>query len=160
VGLVDTSWPSGVAGQPATPYTAVRQASISVSDDGNSWASLGLITFDLPTNYYSEGLNDPGYATIVGTKVADFSKPFLGTLSDFDGKDWPHVLDLLDGSAGGTWLDLSGTGLSQVDYVKFDVEAGQQMYVDSVVGVAVPEPGVALILLGAGLLGLRQRRGA
>jgi hypothetical protein len=160
VGLADVAWPGGVASQPAASYNSLRQASISVSDDGDVWASLGLITFELPTNYYSQGVSNPGYTTVAGTKVADFSRPFLGTLGDFDGKDWPQILTLLDGSGGGTWLDLSKTGLSQVNYVKFDVGTGQQMYVDSVVGVAVPEPGAVLILLGAGLLGLRRRRGA
>jgi hypothetical protein len=160
VGLVDTAWPTGVAASPAVTYTSLRQATVQVSANGADWVSLGDIAFDLPTNYYSEGITSPGNASLPGTGVADFSKPFTGDLSDFSGRNWTGVLELLDGSAGGTWLDLSKTGLSQVSYVKFDVGTGQRMLLDSVVGVAVPEPGIALILLGAGLLGLRRRRGA
>ena len=33
------------------------------------------------------------------------------------------MLELLNGSAGGKWLDISATGLKQVGYVRFSVSA-------------------------------------
>jgi hypothetical protein len=114
---------------------------VSVSKDGVTWKSLGAHEFDIPTNYYAAGITTPGYQPTPGTTVADFTKPFLGPASDFESKDWSGVLSTLNGSAGGDWLDLSGTGLDAVNYVRFDVTgAGQKMYVDSVVGIPVPEP--------------------
>ncbi len=158
VGLADMNWPNGTAGG---LYTSPRQATVGVSGDGTNWVSLGVVSFDTPTNYYSQGVTTPGYQAAAGpgAVVADFSKPFDGAEDDFTGQNWSGILDLLDGSAGGTWLDLSGTGLSQVNYVKFDVADGQRMLVDSVVGVAVPEPAAGLVLLTVAGLALVRRRG-
>jgi hypothetical protein len=160
VGLIDTDFPNGHANSvnnAATPYTDARAASVSVSQDGLTWKNLGTTDFDAPTNFYSEGIITPGFQSTPGLKASDFFKPFTGTLADFANKDWPGVLTALDGSAGGEWLDLSATSLSEVNFVRFDVTgAGNKMYVDSVVGVAVPEP--SLVSLAALSLVLCRRR--
>jgi hypothetical protein len=90
--------------------------------------------------------------------VADFSKPFTGTLSSLNGLTYPQIVGLLDGSAGGTWLDVSGAGLSSVAYVRFDVPAveGQRLVLDAV--TAVPEPALGLSILPAIALLSRRRR--
>ena len=128
-------------------------------------ASASLIQFDIPTNYYNSSSVGPdgNYApdtVSAGTPVADFSKPFLGTLASFNNESWSQVLDTLDGSAGGTWLNVTGTGFSSIDYVQFTVpsSASYSMYVQAVAGV-VPEPGtLALVLAGIPLLlGWRRR---
>lgn len=158
VGLIDADYPYGQNLSTATPYTDPRVASVSVSHNGTTWVSLGMVEFDIPTNYYTQGITSPGFQETQGTMVADFAKPFTGSLSDFDGENWAATLATLDGSAGGEWLDLSGTGLQEVNYVKFEVaEPGAKLFVDSVVGVAVPEPTGLIVLLPAAAL-LRRRR--
>ena len=98
------------------------------------------------------------------THVVDFAKPFLGTLADFNGKDYAGVLGVLDGSSGGTWIDLSpaaATAGASIQYVRFSLPqnepAGNFFFVDSV--TAVPEPGTVAgcALAAAALLRRRQK---
>ncbi len=129
-------------------------------------ADASLINFDIPTNYFNsssigpDGVYAPGTVPS-GTPVVNFSTPFLGTLSSFNGLSLDQVLTELDGSAGGTWLDVEGTGLSSINYIQFSVpsSASYSMFIQAVAGV-VPEPGT-LTLAMAGiplLLGWRRRR--
>jgi hypothetical protein len=155
VGLIDTAFPAGQTTDPAAAYTDDRVATISVSNDGSTWVSLGVKTFDLPSNYYAAGVTTPSFDNTVGTP-ADFFKPFTGSLTDFSNKDWPGVEAVLNGSAGGNWFDLSGTGLPEVNFVRFDVDNGNRMFVDAVLGVAVPEP--TLAMLPAALILILRRR--
>jgi hypothetical protein len=155
VGLIDTDWPNGNAGPVATPYTNARSAEVLVSDNGSRWHSLGSRTFDVPTNFYSQGVTTPGLQMEPGTQVADFTKPFTRPLGDFDGKAWPAILTLLDGSAGGEWLDLSTVPYPAVNFIRFDAGAGQTMYVDAV--AVVPEPAsLGMLLIGGALLAWRR----
>jgi hypothetical protein len=140
VGLIDNDFPNGFAGPVATPYTNPRSAGVSVSHDGAQWFSLGEHTFDLPTNFYSEGVTTPGFQEQPGTRIANFTQPFTRPLSDFDGRNWGQILSLLDGSAGGSWLDLSAVPYSHVSLIRFDVSGAEQvMYVDAV-AVAAASP--------------------
>jgi hypothetical protein len=122
-GLGDNDYPNGLAGDP--PFTfGVDDAEVSVSEDGVAWISLGSVTFDIPTNGYTD-LTSP-FAAAPGSSLADFQQPFTGTLGDFNGLTYYDaggngMLDLLAGSGGGTWLDISGTGLAKVGYVRFAV---------------------------------------
>ena len=82
------------------------------------------MTFDVPTNGYTD-LTDP-YSSSAGSVPSDFQQPFTGGLSSFGGLSYfdaggPDMLDLLAGSGGGTWLDISGTGLSRVGYIRFSL---------------------------------------
>ena len=170
IGLADTAFPNGTAGAPATVFGA-DSAIVEVSADNVSWFQVngGLpVFFTLPGNYYA---NSTGAFTASAPAVpvlADFGKPFTGMLSDFNGQTYGQVLATLDGSAGGTWLDLDSTGLAQVGFVRFSgLAPGQTLEIDAVgingslIGAAVPEPGVAGLLVAAsGLcLGLRRARG-
>lgn len=134
-------------------YTDPRVANVSVSADGTSWVSLGLTTFEEPTNYYADSTD--GFGTADGSVVADFEKPFTLSPSAFDGKTYAQTVALFDGSAGGTFIDISGSGLASVQFVEFTVPVGELLYVDSVVGV--PEPGTLAVLGIAGLLLVRRR---
>jgi hypothetical protein len=155
VGLIDNDYPNGSAGAVAAAYTNPRLASVFVSDDNARWFSLGHLTFALPTNYYSQGVTTPGYQPEPGTEVAEFSKPFVATLPDFNGMNWPSILALLDNSAGGTWLDLTSVAFATVNYVRFDVtEPGERMIIDAV--VVVPEP-LAGAIMGVAMLLPRRR---
>jgi hypothetical protein len=56
--------------------------------------------------------------------VSDFQQPFTGSLASFDDLKYcdaagPDILELLAGSGGGTWLDISPSGLAQVGYIRF-----------------------------------------
>lgn len=171
VGLIDVaSFPDpAMANSPASVFGA-DSAVVEVSADSLTWHALNggaPILFNLPGNWYanSTGAYDPAPPSPVD---ADFGKPFTGTLSDFDGETYAQVLTTLDGSAGGTWLNIdSSFGLTQVGYVRFSgVAGGQTIEIDAVgingslIGAAVPEPGAAgLLAAAAGIfLGLKRRR--
>jgi hypothetical protein len=88
--------------------------------------------------------------------AANLGQPFLGSLSSFNGLDWQQTLAVLNGSAGGTWLDLSGVKtangqpITGVNYIKFSVPVKppidpntgnpELMMVDAVVGISGNSP--------------------
>lgn len=123
---------------PAATYTYDRSATLLVSDDGSNWVTVGTFSFDNPTNIYTD-ISGP-YADTPGSTLANYGQPFLGNLSLFDGQSFSGTLAALNGSAGGTWVDLSSTGLPEVNFVAFDTSGDQTMFIDSVVGIPVPEP--------------------
>ncbi|MGA3065773.1 MAG: hypothetical protein ABSF29_02885 [Tepidisphaeraceae bacterium] len=118
-GLIDTNYPNGDVGSPAGTFGG-GSAIVSVSQDGTHFVSLGVQQFLNPANYY---LNAGPYDDIAPSspELANFGQPFTGTVASFDGDDYPQILSTLDGSGGGTWLNLSGTGLTQVNYIQFSV---------------------------------------
>jgi hypothetical protein len=159
---------SGVAGNPAQTLAEAfgetdPEAIVQVSQDGKTFVNLNggkPITFTNPTNFY---LDQPivNFNQNLGKVIADQSKPFLGKLSDFNGLNYDQIKGVLNGSAGGNWLDLSGTGLSSVLDIRFEVPTGAKygMIVDSVSGVSgesvktVPIPKVSIgAFIGALLL--------
>jgi hypothetical protein len=166
VGIVDTNYPTGQAGSPATTF-GTDSAKVEVSPDDVSWISLGKIDFDIPTNGYTD-IASP-YAGAPGNALSDFQKPFTGSLSDFSELKYNNgggdILSLLDGSGGGKWLDLAGTGLPKVGFIRFSVaDDGNSatklnFELDAVAishaalgGATVPEP--ASVLLVAELLAM------
>jgi hypothetical protein len=139
----------------APPPRALVYVKSAINDP---WTQVGTgpITFENPTNAFTDTLIDKLVAP-PGSQPADDAKPFTGTLADFAGKTYPQMLTMLNGSAGGTWLDLDSTGLSQVQYVKFEVPQGAdyRMVLDSVSGV--PEPAcLGLLILGGSVLTRRR----
>jgi len=148
VGVIDNNWPNGDAGAVATPYTNPRVADVQVSQDGVRWVDLGSMSFDMPTNFYSQGISTPGYqeSPDPGAVEADWSKPYTAGLSSFNGMQWSQMLTALDGSAGGNWPTLSAAPVAGINYVRFTVPNGatNPMYVDALVSntdnVAVSSP--------------------
>jgi hypothetical protein len=123
VGLIDASFPNGVAGSPAMAF-GIDSAVVDVSPDGVNWTSLGRVTFDVPANAYTD-LADP-FSSTAGSVPSDFQQPFTGELASFSGRRYSDaadtdMLDLFAGSGGGKWLDISATGLAQVGFIRFSV---------------------------------------
>jgi hypothetical protein len=171
VGFIDTSYPNGQAGNPVGTF-GIDSVNVEVSADGLSWVSLGLVTPNIPTNGYTD-LTDP-FSGTPGTALSDFGLPFTGTLADFNGLPYsnasdPHMLELLGGSGGGTWIDISASGLAQVGFVRFSVasdgvptsrlkfDLDAVSVANSAVGLAVPEPATWLLAV-VGLVGLLAGR--
>ena len=149
---------------------------VSVSADGQTFVGLDgaasptLVSFDLPANAYQNVEGGPFGPPPADPVLADFGIPFdpAAGADAFDNlSSYADVLDVLGGSGGGTWLDVSATGLATVGFVRFSVPAGgaaTSLEIDAV-SVAdfavVPEPGaVGLVLAGAWGLGRRGRRRA
>jgi hypothetical protein len=152
-GLEDVDYPAGMNSNPASYFNSwIRQADVQVSADGVNWGELGTITFDNPSNYFAGSTTDPEGLTPGVGPLANPGKPFLGSLSSFNGENWNQTLATLNGSAGGTWLELSGVtdengaAITGVNYIKFlvpsnppvDANTGipELMMVDCVVGTS------------------------
>ncbi len=147
-GLIDVSADgSGQAASPPGTFSAPPQAVISVSQDGTHYITLNAgapIMLSNPTNYW---LDQPisNYNQNLGTLAANPSKPFLGTLASFSGQTYSQIKTTLNGSAGGTWIDLSGSGLPAVNYVRLSNPTGSSFrtVVDAITGMSAAKPIVA-----------------
>lgn len=122
-GLVDDDYPNGQAENPAGGFDLPDSALVEVSANGSTWVSLGNVVFDIGANGYKDATTPFGAP---GSMPSDFQQPFTGLLNDFSGLKYydasgPDMLELLAGSGGGKWLDISGTGLTQVGYIRFSV---------------------------------------
>jgi hypothetical protein len=171
VGLIDNDYPNGTATDPATTFSAYS-LKILVSANGTNWVALNggnPISLDIPGNYYANATTPYDSSAPAVPVDANFGQPFTQSLSSFDGETWSQVLGTLDGSAGGTWLDLDGTGLSQVGFIQFDNTGSTDAFVSTVsidsalagsaVPSSVPEPGTTgMLVLGAGALALGFKR--
>lgn len=147
---------SGVNTNPATNYTNPRSATVSVSQDGVTFYPVtSAAGFNNPTNIYTD--IDAPYTTNPGSNLAHFGQPFVSDLAVFNGLDFADTISALNGSAGGTWVDLAGLPISQVNYVSFQTVEGQTMYLDSIVGLPIPEP-AAIGLLVIPILALKRNR--
>lgn len=172
VSLFDPAYPSGTTTDPAAVF-GNDNALVEVSQDGVNFVGLSggaatNVNFNVPALYY---LNAGAFDETAPTSpvLADFGKPFTGGLSAFNGKaSFAEVLSVFDGSAGGTWLDASASGLTSIGYVRLSVAddndpaTTNNLEVDSLLtnsaqlGGLVPEPMMASSLIG--LVALRRSR--
>jgi hypothetical protein len=126
--LVATS--GGLVGSPPAVF-GVDSAIVEVSANGTDFISLGLVTFNVFGNYWADSLGP--YSKNPGTVRADFGRPFVGDLASLGGANFAQVLDWLNGTAGGTWIDLSPSGLDRVGWVRFSgVAEGMTLEIDAV----------------------------
>jgi hypothetical protein len=174
-GLVDVDFPNGQAGNPAGGFGPPDSALVEVSENGTNWVSLNSVTFDVPTNGYTD-LSDP-YSASAGNVPSDFQQPFIGGLASFNGLKYfdaaaTDMLDVLAGSGGGEWIDISTTGLTQVGFIRFSLPSdgsggstvnfeidGVSVSHAALGGVVVPEPCsvIALLIVLASLTISRRR---
>ncbi|HEV8605131.1 MAG TPA: hypothetical protein VGQ99_07180 [Tepidisphaeraceae bacterium] len=174
VGLIDADYPNGANTSPATHFGG-GSAQVSVSADNINWVSLGSRTFDMPSFLFPDAspyLTSPP----PGPLFANFGLPMPSPFSCFDGHDWTKtqncfVVSSNVWSAGGDWLDLASSGLSQVGYVRFEIPSDGnpntdlRLAIDTVavnnasVGAPVPEPASLLLLLPLAALVFGRRRG-
>jgi hypothetical protein len=112
VGIVDTSPDgSGQAGNPPGTVGQISRATVSVSQDGVAYVPLNggaAVTFFAPANYYTDTAIANGFQPL-GAEKASQSEPFFGNLQSFAGQNYAQIKTTLNGSAGGTWLDLRGS---------------------------------------------------
>jgi hypothetical protein len=120
----------GVVGSPPSVFGA-DSAIVEVSANGTDFVSLGPVNFSVFGNHWADS---PGpYSKTPGTLRADFGRPFTGDLASLGGATYAEVLGFLDGTAGGTWIDLSPSGLDRVGWVRFSgVAAGMTLEIDAV----------------------------
>jgi hypothetical protein len=148
VGLIFNSTTNGAG--PTAAIFGGDSAVVDVSADGISWTSLGNVVFNIPANGYTD-LMDP-FATTSGSMPSDFQQPFTGGLNSFNGLPYfdangQDILEVLAGSGGGTWLDISGAGLAQVGYIRFSV--ADDMNIDSRLNFELDAVSIAHGALGA-----------
>jgi len=147
--LAQGTGPAGTAGNPAA-VAGADSSEVFVSDDGVSFISVGMITFNWFGNYWADS---PGPASTGGTSIADFGAPFTGQLSGFNGLGYADVLAQLGGTAGGTWIDLDASGLARVGWVRFSgVASGYTLELDGLAintslaeTSTIPEPSTILL---------------
>ena len=154
-GILDANFPVGQAGSPPGTF-GVDRALVEVSENGVDWESLGTSTFEVPSNGYTDLANP--FSNTAGNSPTDFQQPYTGSLNDLGGLSYsdannPDILDLLAGSGGGTWLDISSTSFAQIGYIRFSVaddgtsidmnfELDAVSIASNAVGsMTVPEPG-------------------
>jgi hypothetical protein len=115
-------------------------------------------------------------ANLSALAIADFTTPmpddslFNGTgtnaqrlalTTDSSTSDYNAIFGT---SGGGNWLDVSGSGLSSIDYVRLNGDANDPstggVRLDAVFanGNAVPEPATSTIVAIAGLIAMRRRK--
>lgn len=119
-----------LAGSPASVFGA-DSAMLEASADGINFYPVGVFSFDWFGNYWTDSSGP--YAKLPGSIRADFGNPHGRSLPEFSDLSYDGVLSLLNGTGGGTWIDLSASGLDRVGWVRFSgVSAGLTLEIDAV----------------------------
>jgi hypothetical protein len=119
---------------------------IEVSQDGEHWTPVvGAVADGL---FPTLGWLDAGpFDDLPGRIPSDFTKPVDPALAlrDLLGLDYPSLVALYDGSGGGAGINLAGTGLSWIAYVRISVPADAVLHVeiDAFAAVASTTPASA-----------------
>lgn len=152
---IDSGFPNGVA----SGIFGGNIGAVSVSQDGINFLPVLSVGPVRPTLGYAD-LSDP-YATTPGLVPTDFTKPVDPAFNPA-GQSFAAIAAAYNGSGGGIGIDLAGTGLSWVRYIRFDVStAGPLAVIDGVSDVApIPAPGALSLLALAFAAGRRRRQGS
>ena len=113
---------------------------IEVSADGVEFFEVPGLVAD--AFFPTLGYQDVGaFDTVPGRQPTDFTRPVDPAMIDLilEGSVcWDELLDLYDGSGGGTPIDLATVGLSEISYVRISVDqdAGSLPEIDGFADVA------------------------
>jgi hypothetical protein len=136
---------------------------IEVSANGVDYVPVtGGADGKFPTVGYLD-TTDP-FAPTAGAVLSDFTKPVNpAALASVAGLNTAQIISAYDGSGGGSGIDLAGSGLSSISFVRISNPAGslRTIEIDALADVrAVPEPTtITLIAMAAtGIAGLRRRQ--
>lgn len=135
---------------------------IEVSANGLDYVEIsGGADGKFPTVGYLD-VTDP-FADTAGAVLSDFTKPVNpAALANVAGLNTAQIIAAYDGSGGGSGIDLAGSGLSSISFVRISNPAGslRTIEIDALADVrAVPEPATIGLLALAGLgLGANLRR--
>jgi hypothetical protein len=173
VTLFDPAYPSGTTSDPAFVFSD-DSALVEVSSDGTTFVGLGgstasSVSFNMPAVYF---LNAGAFDTTSPSVplLSDFGKPFTpaGGLAAFDGKtSYADVVNVFEGSGGGTWFDASASGLTTIQFLRFTVPDDQNptttntLEIDALMAnsaLVVPEPAAMLTTPIIASMALRRRR--
>lgn len=161
-GFIDAGFSGGVPGTIAGSFS-INDVEFEVSENGTDFVSLGTVREgEVPAMGYLDGGR---FDTTPGSLLTDQRKavdPSL-TAADFAGLDLAGVRSLYNGSAGGTGIDISGSGLSEVWYVRISVpdDLDASTLLKSEIDAVIVVPGVgSLGVLGLGAVGATRRRRA
>ena len=110
----DTSFPNGMSS-----VAFEEPGRISVSQDGNTWRDVSATSDSVfPTLGFTDTPHAHGLGTAGrGSIKTSFVKP-VDPAADYSGKTYAQLVDLYDGSGGGSGVDISETGLDWIRYVK------------------------------------------
>lgn len=133
---------------------AAEGGTISLSEDGIQWVTVKGRAADglFPTLGY---LDAAPFSTVPGTIESNFLRPVDPsiTIDDCVGLPYELLLDLYDGSGGGTGIDIGAHGLSRVRFVRITGPSvlGTSPEIDAIADVAPTAP--AGDLDGDGIVG-------
>lgn len=140
-GFIDASYPDGIVG---SGLFGADGGTIEVSADGSTWLPIGGVAADGP--HPTIGYADAGpYDTTPGVVPTDFTRPVDPLLeqSDLVGHDHASVTTLYRGAGGGVGVDLAGTGLAAISYIRIGnpADAVDAIEIDAVADAAPRVPG-------------------
>jgi len=140
------------AGGGSVAGLASEGGAISVSADGVRWVRVPGVEADglFPTLGY---LDAGPFATQPGLVESDFLRPVDPSIApgDLVGLDHAALVELYDGSGGGTGIDIGALGLASVRFVRIDgpSAAGMSPEIDAFADVAPEAPDADLDGSGA-----------
>lgn len=138
-GFIDGAFPDGVVDGLFSDDGGV----VEVSADGVRWTPIpGALADGL---FPTLGWLDAGpFDATPGVVASDFTKPVDPTLSlrDVLGLDYPSLLAVYDGAGGGSGVELTGTGLGAISFVRISVPADGlfSVEIDAIVDVVAARP--------------------
>lgn len=114
-----------------------------------------------PTVGYLD-VTDP-FAGAAGAVLSDFTKPVNpAALANVAGFNTAQIIAAYDGSGGGSGIDLAGSGLNSISFVRISNPAGslRTIEIDALAAVrAVPEPAtIGLLAIATISIGAMRRR--
>lgn len=149
---------TGVLGSDPQLFGAGGIAEVWVSNNGIDWELAATTAIDLfPTlGYQDYSVTTPTSEGSVPTDFQQAVDPMLG-LADLAGLTYAELLGVYGTSGGGVGIDIAGTGLSSVEFVRFVNNDTAAFEIDAV--AAVPTPGaMSMLAVGAGLMWPRRRK--